>query len=314
MKTSKVILGSFILIILTSAIYAQQSFVQTVTRANKNCNAVCSVFEVPELDNKPHAIIFITPIASNYKRPIGAYYMYLNKWSVFNLDGTAMAEGDTFKVEYFIESDSSHFVYVVPKSNQIITSAYIDHVGLNNNPSAQVRILPTNPPGGGAVYNSLAARASYDTTVSKWYISNLNNTSIPSGAAYNIMFALPTLLGTPETVETVNLPPLTQAPPTPASLPLQVIVRTEWAIPNQSTVLQSGQCRYVGSYVNTQILATDSVIATGGSETLGDALMWSATVQKSLISIRVCNWRSMTQSASTTMNLNGRKLNILVLR
>jgi hypothetical protein len=210
MKTSNIILGSFILVVLTSALYAQQTFVQTVTRANKNCNAVCSVFEIPQLDSKPHAIIFITPLSRNYLHPIGAYYMWQNKWSVFNLDGVAMVEGDTFKVEYFMEPDSNHFVYVVPNKSQPIRS-FIDHVGLNNNPNAQVRFFPTNPPGGGAVYNNFQANISYDATVGKWFMTN-GNTPVQAGAAFNIMFSLPTLSGTPGTIESTNLPPLTQTP------------------------------------------------------------------------------------------------------
>ena len=60
MKASKISIGSLILILVSvAATYAQQSFIHTVTKDNTNCNTVCSVFDVPELNGNPNAVIFM---------------------------------------------------------------------------------------------------------------------------------------------------------------------------------------------------------------------------------------------------------------
>lgn len=173
---------------------AQQQFTQTVTAQNKNCNAVCSVIDIPVINNNPAAVLFITPTAPNYPHRIGAYYMYLNRWSVFNLDGVAMVAGTTFNVEYYASPDAAHFVYVAPAFVHPNDVRFIDHPGLNNNPNANVRIFPTNsPPAGvnGAIFNPTEVRVDYDLTTSKWFIYNLINppVPVPAGTAYNIMFS-----------------------------------------------------------------------------------------------------------------------------
>jgi hypothetical protein len=68
-------------------------------RANKNCKAVCSAFDDPESDGKPHAMIFITPLIANHRHPIGTYFLHLKKSSIFNLDGIAMVAGAICRVK-----------------------------------------------------------------------------------------------------------------------------------------------------------------------------------------------------------------------
>src|SRR6266513_2156634 len=83
MKLSKIIAELFILLIVTASVaYAQQQFTQTVTAQNKNCNATCSVIDIPELNGNPSAVIFVTPVGKTAEvnpHPVGAYYMYLKK-------------------------------------------------------------------------------------------------------------------------------------------------------------------------------------------------------------------------------------------
>ena len=190
MKTSKIILALFTLFILTaSATYAQQQYTQTVTTQNKNCNATCSVIDIPELNNNPAAVIFITPVLVNgtnlNPHPIGAYYMYLKKWSIFNLDNTPIAEGARFTVEYYVKPDPSRFVYVVPKG----FDACIDHDGLNNNPNASIRVFSTGPPSRGALFNRNEIKVGYDTAASRWCITNVDTSfAVPIGTAYSIAF------------------------------------------------------------------------------------------------------------------------------
>src|SRR5438105_3248859 len=126
------------LIILTGLLYhqllAQQQFIHTVTKENIRCNNGCSFIDIPELNKNPGAIIFATLVeaagANPSRHTIGAYYMYLNKWSIFNVDGTGMAEDAKYKVEYYATPDSDQFVFVVQRSSQNGV-CYIDHDGLD---------------------------------------------------------------------------------------------------------------------------------------------------------------------------------------
>lgn len=192
---NKIFLVTFIAIIAISS-QAQQQYTQTVTSQNRNCNSGCSVIDIPALANNTAAIIMITPVSVNganpNPHPIGAYYMYLNKWSVFNLDATAIAVGAIFNVEYYLNPDSNRFVYVVPQRVNINDVSYIDHTGLNNNPNAQIRVFPHVSYVSSALGNSWnrdAVKVQYDAAVSRWFIANINNTPVPSASAYNVVFS-----------------------------------------------------------------------------------------------------------------------------
>jgi hypothetical protein len=193
MNRSKITLGLLILFICSgSIIYGQQQFIQTATAANNSCNTACSVLDFSG-NTDSNLIIFITPVAPNYPHPIGAYFMWQNKWSVFNLDGASIVAGTTFKVEYFTPN-ASHFVYVAPPLAHTNDVRFLDNASLNGYQNAQVRVFPTNsPPNGvnGANFNRTQVRADYDLTTSKWFIYNLINppVPVPAGTAYNIMFS-----------------------------------------------------------------------------------------------------------------------------
>jgi hypothetical protein len=171
---------------------AQQQFVQTVTAQNRSCNSTCSVIDIPELNNNPNALLFITPALVNgtnlNPHLIGAYYMFQNKWSVSNVDGVAIPIGATFNVQYFVNPDAARFVYKVPQRVNAGDISYIDHPGLNNNPNAKIRSCPAFRFNGGYGYFNLDdVKIEYDATASKWYIANLNNTPVPVNSTYNIM-------------------------------------------------------------------------------------------------------------------------------
>lgn len=188
--SSKNIAGLILLITLTaSSSYAQKQFTHTVTATNRNCNTVCSVFDIPELNNNPAAVVFITPIGNARDlnpHPIGAYYMYLKKWSVFNLDGASIAEGAKYKVEYYVNSGPDRFVYIVPRQVHLSDIPYIDREGLNGNPKARLRVFPTSSPTHGALYNRDDVKVEYDTGVGKWFIANINGKPVPWEAVYNV--------------------------------------------------------------------------------------------------------------------------------
>jgi hypothetical protein len=194
MTTAKVLLVSAVLLLSTaSAAYAQKQIIHTVTAQSKSCNTTCSVIDVPELNGNPIAIILITPILVNggnlNPHPIGAYYMYLNKWSVFNLDAVQMNVGAKFKIEYYPGPASDRFLYLVPQRVHITDVSYLDHAGLNSNPTAQVRVFPANPPSRSAIFDKEEYKVEYDTAASKWFVANINGTPVPSGAAFNVVFS-----------------------------------------------------------------------------------------------------------------------------
>jgi hypothetical protein len=188
MKTSRIVLALFSIITLTaSAAYAQQTFTQTVTRENKSCNATCSVLDVPELNGNPSAIIFVTPAEGTKNlnpHPIGAYYMYLKKWSIYNVDGVAITDGAKYNVQYYANPDSDRFVYITPERGG---DACIDHAGLNGNPNAQIRFFPTGTPGKGSLFNRDETKVEYNAAASKWCISNINGNAVTSESAFNIL-------------------------------------------------------------------------------------------------------------------------------
>ena len=211
----KRIAGLVLLIALcASASYAQQQFTHTVTKANKNCNATCSVFDIPALNNNPAAVILITPIGnatSLNPHPIGAYYMYLKKWSVFNLDGAAITEGAKYDVQYFADSGPDRFVYMVPRQVHLSDIPYIDREGLNGNPNAQVRVFPTSHPTHGALYNRDDVKVEYDAKVGKWFVANLNGKPVPWESFYNVFLSpggvASTTPGTPANPSTTSPAP-----------------------------------------------------------------------------------------------------------
>jgi len=180
-------IGLAILIFGTS-ISAQQQVTLTASRENKNCNSTCVVLDIPELNNNPEAMIFLVPGVTgrvSNPHPIGAYYMYLKKWSIFNLDAAAIPDGATFTVQYYTASDVSRFVYMVPRTGDTC----IDHAGLNGNANAQVRFFPTGSPSRGALFNQNEARVEYRTSAQKWCVTNVNGALVPPDTAYNIAFA-----------------------------------------------------------------------------------------------------------------------------
>lgn len=190
----KITFLAFILIILTaSATYAQQQFTQTVTAQNRDCNVQCTIIDAPGFTYDPGALIFATPVLVNgvnpYPYPIGALYRtYQRKWSIFNLNGAVMAIGAQYNLEYYPNTDANHFVFIVPQHVHSNEDVYIDHAGLNNNPDAKIRIFPTNPQVGNAVFNVLEVRVTYVPSASKWVLINKDGGDVPAGVAYNIMF------------------------------------------------------------------------------------------------------------------------------
>ena len=319
MKTSKTILGLLILITLTALnSFAQQEI--TLTTGKDNVVASKVTIDQPGLAGNANAIIVATPLGDTAKlnpHPIGAWY-YGDKWSIFNTNHANMPVGLKFKVEVFLKPDANHFLHVVKKENLIGGSSYLDNPALNNNPNAQIRIFQNHASDTrSASLNKYEAQVVYDPTAGKWTINNVNGEQLNPNTAYNVVISTS---GTVTPTATPSMPIATPyvpvvgtslAPPT-----LVVVVKTEWTVPPQGAYAHSsGECKIVvGTYNNPNILATDTVIVTGQAELDGAYLKWTATVDNGAIHFNVCNWKKMTLNAQSALYLNGRKVNILVLR
>lgn len=208
----------FFFISAASAANAQQQFTQTVTKDNKNCNAVCSVIDVPDLNGNPSAVVFVKPVGNSATlnpHPIGAYFMYLQKWSVFNLDGVAIADGAKFNVEYYVKPDANHFVYIVPPRAHLSDPAYIDHEGLNNNPNVEFFLLPHLSATIGNLWNKYETTVRYDASAGKWYIAAANGSPISPDSAFNITFTAGPVAKNPNvdgTITSTPRSPISNAP------------------------------------------------------------------------------------------------------
>jgi len=359
-RLSRIIVGVFILASSGLAAYAQQQFIQTVARDNKNCNAVCSVIDIPELNGNPSAVIFVTPVgntASLNPHPIGLYYMYLKKWSVFNLDGIAIPEGAKYSIEYYAKPDANHFTFLVREGG----GTCIDRDGLNGNSSAQVRLFPASSPTRGSWYNDTAVKVEYNAKRLQWCLASIDGGGVKTDTAYNIAFTsggVVPLVGTPTNLTSMSsIQPAATTPtgsvplqgnlivPTSTLAPQQLIVvaRVEWAIPTVGlVVIHPEECKVIDTdYTNPAILGSDTVIVTGQASNAGLSspaihggtgqnfitvvptndgknLKWSATVENSLVHLTVCNdpveYNKLSNPLSQVVYLNGRKVNILVLR
>lgn len=308
----------FVVYILTTVNALAQEITLTTTAANVVASK--ATIEMPTLNGNPNAIIIATPIgntATLNSHPIGAWY-YGDKWSVFNTNHVNMPVGLKFKVEVFLKPDTNHFLHVVKKENLIGGSSYLDNPALNNNPNAQVRIFQNHASDTrSASLNKYEAQVVYDPTAGKWTINNVNGEQLNPNTAYNVVISTS---GTVTPTATPSMPIATPyvpvvgtslAPPT-----LTVVVKTEWTVPPQGAYAHSsGECKIVvGTYNNPNILATDTVIVTGQADLDGAYLKWTATVDNGAIHFNVCNWKKMTLNAQAALYLNGRKVNILVLR
>src|SRR5215207_4729838 len=111
---AKTIWSLMMIIALTvSAGYAQQEF--TFTTAAANLGGIKAAIDMPGLTGNPQAIIIATPLggtATLNPHPIGAWY-YSGKWYLVNTDSQRMPEGAKFKIQYFTQPDTKHFVHSI---------------------------------------------------------------------------------------------------------------------------------------------------------------------------------------------------------
>jgi hypothetical protein len=173
----KMFLAALLFIISLNGI-AQQQFIHTATKANIRCNGDCTQLDIPELNNNPDAILYVTPVLDGgmnlNPHLIGVYYTN-NKWNIFNLDQKALPEGSKFNVQYSAKPDATHFKYSITNENiRRDGSAYIDHPALTNNPAIQFVLFPSWIPVNGGAANRYEIKTQFDPAAGKWFISNIN--------------------------------------------------------------------------------------------------------------------------------------------
>lgn len=195
-KIIKIIKTGILIICISINGYAnaQKQFIITSSKANNYCNGNCTTLDVPDLNNNPTAIMWVTPILVDGRNinthPIGAYY-FESRWRIFNIDQATMPVGAKFKVEYIVSADQDHFKYIVTDNLlQKDGSALIDNPALNNNPNALFNyFLNWNPAEQKGTNNRNEIKIDYNPDAGKWYISNVNKKALYRGDAYNIIIS-----------------------------------------------------------------------------------------------------------------------------
>lgn len=188
------LLPLILILLIALSSQAQNQFTIISSKENISCNSDCVVMDIPELNNNPEAIIWVTPVIDDglnlNPHPIGVYF-FENQWRIFNTDQEAMPPGAKFTVDYVTRPDANHFRYVV--TNDLLQSdgsSVIDHPALNNNPRAQFNYFhnwnPSEQPGD---KNRNEVSVNYNGDSGKWFISNTNKINLVPGDAYNIIIS-----------------------------------------------------------------------------------------------------------------------------
>ena len=204
----KLIVCALICLLINCNTYAQKQFTHIATKASGNCNDNCTLLDIPDLNNNPIAIIWVTPISENginfNPHPVGVFY-FKNQWNIFNLDQTAIAPGSKFNVEYVARPDENHFLYVIKTENLLKAgstylrdgTASIDNPKLNNNPNAKFYVFASwNPIGQGGIANRDETKLEYNSETGKWHISNINKKALFERVTYNIIISAAENAGT----------------------------------------------------------------------------------------------------------------------
>ncbi|HWR32412.1 MAG TPA: hypothetical protein VN451_02720 [Chitinophagaceae bacterium] len=219
----KILLSLLLIFSVAPFVSAQQEF--TLTTSAANISSAKALIDLPGLTGNTNAIIIATPLGNtktSNPHPTGAWY-YSGKWNIFNCDFAPMPVGMTYKVQYFLAPGANQFLHLVTQGSLGAEGSYIDNPALNNKPNAQFTIFPNHSPEtrAGSWLNPHEAKAAYNASNGKWYITNINGQPLLKGCAYNIVISQgggTIIIENPGPIKTV--PPVTTTDcKCPASLP-----------------------------------------------------------------------------------------------
>jgi len=203
---------AFIMLLAVSS-PAQKQFTVTSSKANNYCNGTCTLFDNPDLNGNPTAVIFVTPVNVNgvnlNPHPICAYYNG-KQWSVSNVDNSTMPVGSQFNVQYYTTEDDRNFVHIVTKENLVKNNSYIDHAGLNGNGQAKFHFFQNVSPNiRGGYINKEDVKFQYDEMTGKWFVNSVSGKPLDMATGYNISIS--------SEVNPITTPPVNTTPFVPGA-------------------------------------------------------------------------------------------------
>jgi hypothetical protein len=169
------------------------AFVHTARTGNIRMHG--TYLDHPLFNDNPNAIVLLTQngspggaLVTFNNHPIELYYDGLEKrWAVVNQDRADMPDGAGFNV-LIPAGGVGVFVHRATAANIAGSRTYIDHPLTNDNPNAIVLVTKNLNPGGvGDTHNEHPIGVVYSNGEQKWAVFNQDLTSMPDGAAYNVM-------------------------------------------------------------------------------------------------------------------------------
>ena len=148
-------------------------------------------------NGNPNAMLFVTPNynpgnigGTNANFPVAVLYNnILNQWQIINQTGLDMAAGTAFNV-LVLSAGPGIFVHQASSGNTTGLLTSIDNALVNGDPNALIFATQNFNPGGvGGTLNEHPIGMYYSG--SKWTIVNKDSTSIPLGAAFNVLVLVP---------------------------------------------------------------------------------------------------------------------------
>ncbi|HEX7358642.1 MAG TPA: T9SS type A sorting domain-containing protein [Ignavibacteriaceae bacterium] len=179
---------------------SDSAFLHTSSASNIVSNY--TIINNPLLNSNPNARILVQPqyVTSYNNVNVGLWYNG-SKWTIFNQDASAMAEGKDFNV--WLLNDDKSFVHNVDSASLSVQNNYtvFDNPLTNNNPDAN--ILVTQLLNDGAYFDHVLGVWYYDV-IQKWILYTEDGAPFTLGLKYNVYVSNST--GIPTSVEEENNP------------------------------------------------------------------------------------------------------------
>ncbi len=174
-------------ILITTVVFGQTKFVHTTSVLNINANS--SFLDADGLNGNANAIIVVEYDAlarTANPHPVGVWYNG-SKWGVFNQDMAAMPSRITFTITWK-KPDANTFLQQASAKSINNGRFVLNHPLLDNNSIASFYASQVwNPGGSGGIYNNSEITVEYDKSLARWVVKNSNGSSIPDGAAFNLL-------------------------------------------------------------------------------------------------------------------------------